>query len=86
MSYLDRKCVPASAQLGLLYEQAAVTTFTDFVLAAIPVPLLYHAKMNMRAKVSVGLILGLGAAGSICSIVRFFYVKGLVNSADFFCT
>lgn len=62
--YLERtiqmKCVRKSVELGLAYEQAAITTITDFVFALLPLPLLWNASMDRRSKISVGCILGLG--------------------------
>jgi len=40
--------------------------------------------MDRRSKISAGLILSLGAFGSICSIVRFRYVQSLSIDDDFF--
>jgi hypothetical protein len=57
---VQMKCVRKSVELGLAYEQAAVTTITDFVFALLPLPLLWNASMDRRSKISVGCILGLG--------------------------
>lgn len=56
-----KQCVPKKIELGLAYEQAAVTTITDFVFALLPISLLWNAAMDRRSKLSVGLILSLGA-------------------------
>jgi hypothetical protein len=56
-----KQCVGKRIEIGLAYEQAAVTTITDFVFALLPVPLLWSATMDRRSKLSVGLILSLGA-------------------------
>ncbi|KAE9990961.1 hypothetical protein EG327_000674 [Venturia inaequalis] len=86
--YLERmiqmKCVRKSVELGLAYEQAAVTTITDFVFALLPLPLLWNLSMDRRSKTLVGCILGLGTLGSIFSIVRFKYIDGLGSHEDFF--
>ncbi|RDI83214.1 hypothetical protein Vi05172_g6947 [Venturia inaequalis] len=86
--YLERmiqmKCVRKSVELGLAYEQAAVTTITDFVFALLPLPLLWNVSMDRRSKTLVGCILGLGTLGSIFSIVRFKYIDGLGSHEDFF--
>ncbi|KAF2104361.1 hypothetical protein NA57DRAFT_51193 [Rhizodiscina lignyota] len=84
VNYLADQCISRPAQKGLLYEQASTTTLTDFIFASMPLPILWNAQMNTRTKISVGFVLLLGAAGSICSIVRFFYVEGLVNATEFF--
>ncbi|QDS77659.1 hypothetical protein FKW77_002991 [Venturia effusa] len=85
--YLERlvqsKCARKSVELGLAYEQAAVTTITDFLFALLPIPLLWNASMDRRSKISGGCILGLGTLGSIFSIVRFKYIDGLGSLEDF---
>jgi hypothetical protein len=81
---LQRKCVRKSVEVGLAYEQATVTTLTDWVFALLPIPLLWNASMDLRSKLSVGFILSLGAFGSICSIVRFKYIDSLGDRDDFF--
>jgi hypothetical protein len=81
---LHRKCVRKSVEVGLAYEQATITTVTDWVFALMPIPLLWNATMDRRSKISVGLILSLGAFGSICSIVRFKYIDSLGDRDDFF--
>jgi uncharacterized membrane protein len=95
------KCVSARVVTALGYEQAVVSTLADVIFAAMPIPLLWNAKMDLRSKISAGFILSLGAlyvslhplcsqwltrpSGSICSIVRFLYIENLGFDADFFC-
>lgn len=55
------KCASNNVILGLAYEQAAVTTVTDWVFAILPITILWHAKMDIRTKFVAGLILSLGA-------------------------
>jgi hypothetical protein len=81
---LEKQCVRKSVVVGLAYEQATVTTLTDWIFALLPIPLLWNTTMDRRSKLSVGLILSLGAFGSICSIVRFKYIDSLGDRNDFF--
>lgn len=81
---LSKKCVSKTIELGLAYEQAAVTTATDFVFALLPIPLLWTASLDRRSKLSVGFVLCLGTLGSVCSIIRFKYIDGLGSHDDFF--
>ncbi|KAF2815709.1 uncharacterized protein BDZ99DRAFT_432408 [Mytilinidion resinicola] len=78
------QCASRRTNLILLYMHAAVTTITDWIFAGLPVAVVWDAKMDVRTKCSVGFILSLGAFGSICSIVRFFYIDGLTRTDDFF--
>lgn len=54
------KCIDGRIQVDLAYEQAAVTTFTDFVFALIPIPLLWDTTLDLRSKLSVAFVLLLG--------------------------
>ncbi|KAF2673665.1 hypothetical protein BT63DRAFT_410641 [Microthyrium microscopicum] len=77
-------CTSGNVSVALGYEQAAVSTITDLIFAIMPIYLLWNVTMDMRSKISAGLILSLGGFGSICSIVRFLYVKNLGFHDDFF--
>ncbi|KAF2749559.1 hypothetical protein M011DRAFT_513691 [Sporormia fimetaria CBS 119925] len=81
---LQNKCMPRSVDRFFAFEQAAFTTITDCTFAILPVFILWNAHMSIRNKISVGLILSLAGAGSVCSMVRFRYVDGLTEVEDFF--
>ncbi|KAF2843487.1 hypothetical protein M501DRAFT_903774, partial [Patellaria atrata CBS 101060] len=83
--YMSYQCAPHDVQVALSYTHAAITTASDCFFALLPIAVLWNAPtMNTRSKLSVGLILSLGAAGSICSVIRFRYIEGLTNHTDFF--
>ncbi|KAF2431531.1 hypothetical protein EJ08DRAFT_587012, partial [Tothia fuscella] len=79
-----QKCINRKLEISFAYEQAAVTTVTDFIFAFLPIPMLWNASMDRRSKWSVGLILSLGCFGSVCSLVRFKYINDLADRKDFF--
>ncbi|KAF2396458.1 hypothetical protein EJ06DRAFT_240883 [Trichodelitschia bisporula] len=81
---LNHKCVGRNVEVALAYEQAAVTTATDWIFALLPIPMLWNTSMDLRSKLSVGFVLSLGALGSICSMIRFKYIEGLGSHDDFF--
>jgi len=54
---LAKKCIPRHIQVDLAYEQAAITTFTDFIFALMPIPLLWNTTLDRRAKLSVAFVL-----------------------------
>lgn len=85
VKYIKQQCIPQSAQLAMTYEQAAIATLTDIFLFSIPILILRESLLNLRAKISVGAILSLGALGVLGSIVRFIYVPGLIGYTNFFC-
>jgi hypothetical protein len=45
----------------MYYATTAVNIATDWFCALLPVPLLWNVQLNLNAKISVGVILGLGA-------------------------
>lgn len=55
------KCKPAQTLADIYYATTAVNIATDWFSALLPVPLLWNVQLNRNAKVSVGIILGLGA-------------------------
>ncbi|KAF2874168.1 hypothetical protein BDV95DRAFT_604366 [Massariosphaeria phaeospora] len=77
-------CTPKALDRFIAFQQASFTTLTDIVFVLLPVLILWNASMNLRSKISVGLILSLATLGSICSILRFRYVDGLTQIEDFF--
>jgi hypothetical protein len=55
------KCNPAKYLADIYYATTAVNIATDWFCALLPVPLLWNVQLNRNAKISVGVILGLGA-------------------------
>ncbi|KAL1801076.1 hypothetical protein ACET3X_001418 [Alternaria dauci] len=78
------KCAPRELDSFIAYQQAAFSTFTDFVFLLLPIPILWYANMDLRSKISVGFALCLATMGCICSGIRFRYIEGLMQSDDFF--
>lgn len=58
---LLHKCLAKRTAVILLYAQAGTITLTDWMFAIFPISLLYKSGLNRRTKVSVCLILVLGA-------------------------
>lgn len=52
-----------------------VNAVTDFILAFLPIAILWNVKLNKRTKVGVATLLGMGVLAGICLIVRIPYVK-----------
>ncbi|KAM0546228.1 hypothetical protein ACHAPJ_011014 [Fusarium lateritium] len=51
------------------------TLVTDWICAILPIFMLYKSNMKRATKFSVGVILGLAALASLCTIIRLPYVK-----------
>ncbi|KAE8447375.1 hypothetical protein EG329_010789 [Mollisiaceae sp. DMI_Dod_QoI] len=73
-------CIHASAITGTSYAHSAVSCWADWTLGILPVFLVWNLSMNTRTKISVALILALGAFGSTATIVRIPFLKQLVQS------
>jgi len=58
----------------------AITIFIDLLILIAPIPLLTTAKINMRKKVVVCLLFGLGFFVTICQIFRYRAVDNILNS------
>ncbi|CAG8983008.1 hypothetical protein HYALB_00003587 [Hymenoscyphus albidus] len=70
-------CLPSSWITITTYTHGAVSVVSDWTLGILPVFLLWDLQMNVRTKIMVGLILSLGAVGSVSTIVRLPYIQQL---------
>lgn len=61
----------------------ATASFTDFALAAFPIPALWRLQMPLKTKVQVGALLGFGAFAGVAALVRTCMLATLGSSADF---
>ncbi|KAL2357039.1 hypothetical protein BJ546DRAFT_837614, partial [Cryomyces antarcticus] len=82
---LHKQCINPQTLLGLGYTHAVISTITDWTFAILPIFVLWNTNMDIRSKVSVAIILTLGAIGSIATIIRAKYIYGIVYfDQDFF--
>ncbi len=66
-------CFSKTVVENVIIVQGVISIVTDFIGAAFPVMLLWNAKLNMRVKVALNLLMGLGViTGAVC-IVRTSY-------------
>ncbi|KIN03210.1 hypothetical protein OIDMADRAFT_119103 [Oidiodendron maius Zn] len=77
------KCLPTTVIADMMYTHGVISTWSDWTLGILPGFLVRNLNMSPRTKVSVALILGLGALGSTASIVRFPYIHQLTKTSDF---
>ncbi|KAH6716976.1 hypothetical protein DL95DRAFT_394894 [Leptodontidium sp. 2 PMI_412] len=77
------KCINPNITVAATYGYSAISCWTDWTMAILPVFLIWNLQMNIRTKISVAMILSMGAIASTATIVRIPYVKGLANQADF---
>jgi hypothetical protein len=54
-------CVSPVVIAGSTYTHGEINIWSDFTLCTLPIPLVWNLNMNLRTKISVALILSLGA-------------------------
>ncbi|KAF2168181.1 hypothetical protein M409DRAFT_53484 [Zasmidium cellare ATCC 36951] len=79
-------CMPNNAIYPIQLAGALVNACTDWVLAIMPIYILVKGTMPLRVKISAGVVLLLGCTGSVISLVRIQYMKGLLPGPNFFNT
>ncbi|TVY29039.1 hypothetical protein LHYA1_G002267 [Lachnellula hyalina] len=72
-------CVSSSVIANSSYAHSAVSVAADWTLGILPIFLVWNLVMSPRIKVSVALILALGAIGSTATIVRIPYISQLTQ-------
>ncbi|KAF2874143.1 hypothetical protein BDV95DRAFT_604345 [Massariosphaeria phaeospora] len=73
----SKKCLPKDFQLAAGYIYGVINVLADWTFVLVPICILVESDMERRAKISVGIVMGLGAVGSISSILRMVYLPGL---------
>ncbi|UPX16577.1 uncharacterized protein EKO05_0006969 [Ascochyta rabiei] len=76
----SRKCLPSTFTLTAGYLYGIVNIIADWTFVLIPIAVLVDSKIDRRSKISVSVVMGLGAIGSVSSILRMVYLKGLIFS------
>lgn len=61
-----------------------INAATDWALAILPIFVLRQADLSLRTRLAVCFVLMLGTLGSIMSVVRLPYIKGLAQGPNFF--
>ncbi|KAF2624830.1 hypothetical protein BU25DRAFT_134871 [Macroventuria anomochaeta] len=77
------KCNPAQTLADIYYATTAVNIVTDWFCALLPIPLLWNVQLNRNAKLSVGVILGLGALASLSACIRLVYTVNITNTNEY---
>lgn len=71
------KCLPSAFLLTVGYLYGVINVIADWTFVLIPITILVDSDLDRRSKISVSLVMGLGAIGSISSILRMVYLRGL---------
>ncbi|KAF3766707.1 hypothetical protein M406DRAFT_231224, partial [Cryphonectria parasitica EP155] len=76
-------CLPASWLADVYYMCTAVNIVTDWTTALLPIPLLWHVRLERSEKLSVAAILGLGIFASLAACIRLNYTINLTSSENY---
>jgi uncharacterized membrane protein YfcA len=74
----SKKCLPAAFILATGYLYGALNVIADWTFVLIPICVLIESDLDRRSKISVSIVMALGAVGSVSSIMRMVYLKGLL--------
>jgi hypothetical protein len=79
---LHPQCIRIS---DFLFITAVITTILEFVVAILPVPVIFSLEMDRNQQWSVACLLSMGILTTLAGCVRTYYVyKGWVNTYDYF--
>jgi hypothetical protein len=76
---LTRKCASTTFILTTGYLYGAINVIADWTFVLIPISVLIDSDLDRRSKISVSIVMALGAVGSVSSILRMIFLKGLLN-------
>ncbi|KAF2849180.1 hypothetical protein T440DRAFT_453103 [Plenodomus tracheiphilus IPT5] len=71
------KCLPGPFLLTTGYLYGTINVLADWTFVLIPITVLISSDLDTRSKISVSLVMALGAIGSLSSIMRMIYLHGL---------
>ena len=77
----SKKCLPTGFILATGYLYGIINVVADWTFVLIPIAILVDSDIDRRSKISVSVVMGLGAIGSVSSILRMVYLKGLLFSS-----
>ena len=78
----SRKCLPAAFMLTIGYLYGIINVLADWTFVLIPIAILVDSDIDRRSKISVSIVMGLGAVGSVSSVLRMVYLNGLLFSSS----
>ncbi|EUC28518.1 hypothetical protein COCCADRAFT_30238 [Bipolaris zeicola 26-R-13] len=71
------KCLPPALRMSAGYIYGIINVLADWTFVLIPISVLMDSDLDRRSKMSVGMVMALGAVGSVSSIMRLVYLDGL---------
>ncbi|KAJ8118158.1 hypothetical protein OPT61_g815 [Boeremia exigua] len=76
------KCFSPETFAGIGLTNTIITIITDFMVALLPVPLIWQLQLNWRAKLSLIFVLTLGIVAAIAAIVKSEIQKTIFQDPD----
>ncbi|KAF2194511.1 hypothetical protein K469DRAFT_546264 [Zopfia rhizophila CBS 207.26] len=80
---LSGKCLPTEFLLFTGYVYGTINVLADWTFVLTPIWILLESDMDRNSKLSVSVIMALGAVGSISSIMRMVYLRGLLLTGEY---
>lgn len=74
----DGRCLSLSAKEGIVLAQAVISVVSDFAFAALPIFFLWRTQIDVRTKIGLWVLMGLGVLTGIFCLVRT-----VINSQSF---
>ncbi|KAF2641983.1 hypothetical protein P280DRAFT_449381 [Massarina eburnea CBS 473.64] len=74
----SKRCLPTGFTLATGYLYGIINVIADWIFTLIPILILVQSDMDRRSKISVGIVMSFAAIGSISSILRMVFLKGLL--------
>ena len=71
------QCLPEAIHLTAGYIYGIINILADWTFVLIPISVLVDSDLDRRSKISVSIVMGLGAVGSISAVLRMVYLRGL---------
>jgi hypothetical protein len=75
----SKKCLPSTFILATGYMYGTLNVLADWTFVLVPISVLLDSSLDRRSKISVSCVMALGAIGSVSSIMRMVYLRGLVG-------
>ncbi|KKY14871.1 putative polytopic membrane protein [Phaeomoniella chlamydospora] len=80
---LHGHCIDSAVTIDFVYAGGAISCVCDWILGLLPWLLVRKLNMNLRTKVTVGVLLCLANFGSLAMLIRFYTINQLASSTDF---
>jgi hypothetical protein len=70
-------CLPPALTLGSGFIYGIINVIADWTFVLLPISVLIDSDLDRKSKISVSIVMALGAIGSVSSIFRMVYLQGL---------